>query len=39
MRVSENTHAIQFYQREQFVIQFENIDENTNKRVCNNLEK
>lgn len=28
----ENTHAIQFYQREQFVIQSENIDDNTNQK-------
>lgn len=28
----ENTRAIQFYQREQFVIQSENIDDNTNQK-------
>lgn len=28
----QNTRAIQFYQREQFVIQSENIDENTNQK-------
>ena len=28
----ENTRAIQFYQREQFVIQFENTDDNTNQK-------
>lgn len=27
-----NTRAIQFYQREQFVIQFENTDDNTNQK-------
>lgn len=28
----KNTRAIQFYQREQFVIQFENTDDNTNQK-------
>lgn len=28
----ENIRAIQFYQREQFVIQSENIDDNTNQK-------
>ncbi len=28
----KNTRAIRFYQREQFVIQFENTDENTNQK-------
>lgn len=29
----KNTRAIQFYQREQFVIQSENTDDNTNQKV------